>query len=203
MLTKNHLPKIASTNKQTFPLTWRKEDKQMHRSTLLVLLFVTLQIAWTELSVNYYFDRLVKYGIDQDDTLASHVISRILKRVKHTNWKDVIIDLDMNLSEREKVRIMRNWERVFKRVDSNSEIIRRGRGYEGIPDHYHQRYKRAFRVIEGIILLARLGTARDYFKLNSFFTITFDKLDQVPGLRRQSRILLLQIHMAAKNLADS
>lgn len=169
----------------------------------ILIFLMALQISWAESSVNYYFKGLVEYGIEQEETMGSAIVSKILTEVKHTNWKNIVIDLDVNLSGREKRKIISEWENVYKRFASKSEMARRRRGYEGIPAHYAERYRKAFGILEGIIVLSRKGNEKDYFRLYTFFDNTFKKLEKLPGLRRQTRILLLQIHQVAIEIAES
>lgn len=172
------------------------------RRILLFLLFATLKLSRAGISVNYYFNGLISYGIEQRDNMASFVISRVLRRIKHTDWKNVIIDLDIKMGDQEKRKIITEWERVHKRLGKITELMRRRRGYEGIPSHYPKRYRRAFRILEGIIMIAKRGTSRDDYRMNLYFEATFEMLEKVRGLRRQTKLFLLQIHSSANDYAD-
>ena len=176
---------------------------------LWVILLVVLGLSRAS-SVNLYFDSLVLTGIKTKETVASNLISIILTAVRNTDWKELITDIDLNLTEEEKKTIIMELKYVTVEPSStelssgslSKKRLRPRPKYIEIPHYFAKKYQLAFAVMIQILEVAAYGTEEESESLYDFFDSTFTTLRRNKKLSRETRLFMLRIDKTIRAIAD-
>ena len=175
---------------------------------LCVILLVILGLSRAS-SVNFYFDSLVSTGIRTKETVPSNLISIILTAVRNTDWKELITDIDLNLTEGEKKTIILELKYVTAASTSSTDLSSGSLSksqlrttYIELPDYFAVKYQIAHAAMLQVLEVAAHGTEAEGENLYDFFDSTFTMLRQNKRLSRKTRLFILRFDETVRAIAD-